>query len=151
MDKKKSLNTYKKDSCKSCKEQDWPNKVKGRICCLSYPVKAKNYYRKDITLESEADLYKFHTEDSQEQADSYTKRRGHKVLPDDFYTWLFKRGICPYGVISPNTTYWLELMAFCDTDMGLNLPMNYSELPSTFFDVLKITRANKTIEKVDNG
>ena len=119
---------------------------------MSYPVKATGY-KKKRTLKEEVDLYVFYEEDAQLQADEWTKRTGHKVKKDNFYNWVIKRGVCPYGIISSNTRYWLELMSVYDSDMGLTLPSEYKELPSVFFDVLRIYRDNRPVEtpKSDNG
>ena len=146
MGSRKDLKTYKEDSCASCKEQGWPNKKRGRSCCLTYPTKVTSYYNKKVKVESETDLYKLHETDSQDQIDVYLKKTGRTIKKDDFFNWSVKRGICPYGVISSNTRYWLELLSVYDGEMGLNTPLDYKELPAIFFDVLRIYRDSKPVE-----
>ena len=116
------------------------------MCCLDYPVTAKDYFRKPIILTNEQDLYDFHARDSQIQSDIAFKKTGRKMEPDEFYEWLFKRGICPYGVISSSSKYWMELMSIMDSEMGLNLPDTYKNVPSIFFDVLRIHRDSRPVE-----
>jgi hypothetical protein len=113
---------------------------------LNYPVTVKDFYRKPVILHSEEDLYKFHEKNAQDKADSASKKMHQKVLPDDFAPWLFKSGICPYGVISSTSKYWMELMSIMDTEMGLNLPDTYKNVPSIFFDVLRIHRDSRPVE-----
>lgn len=123
------------------------------MCCLSYPTKAQDYFRKDVELNSEKDLYDFYKRDSQAQADSLSERQNRTVKPYDFYTWLFRRGICPYGVINNNTKYWIELFSIYDGEMGLNTPLDYENLPSVFFEALRVYRENRPVEepKADNN
>lgn len=102
-----------------------------------------DYFRKKVTINSEEDLYELHQKDSKAQADKYFKQTGHKALPIDFYTWIGRRGICPYGIISSNTKYWLELLSVYDGEMGMNMPFDYDKMPSIFFDVLRIYRDSK--------
>ena len=116
------------------------------MCCLDYPVTAKDYFRKPVKLDSEESLYKFYDTDSVVQAEVASKKMRRKVAPDDFYTWIFKRGICPYGVISPTSKYWMELMSIMDSEMGLSLPDTYKNVPSIFFDVLRIHRDSRPVE-----
>lgn len=113
---------------------------------MNYPVTAKDYYRNPVTLNSEEDLYEFYETDSKTQAEVASEKMHKKILPDDFYTWIFKRGICPYGIISPTSKYWMELMSIMDTEMGLNLPDTYSNVPSIFFDALRIHRDSRPVE-----
>ena len=153
MGKRKDLKTYQDNSCVACKEQGWPNKKRGRTCCLTYPVKTKDYYRKNVVLKKEEDLYDFYEKDSQAQADKFTKQTGRVIKRDDFYEWSIKRGVCPYGIISTNTRYWLELLSVYDGEMGITMPLDYKELPAIFFDVLRIYRESRPVDtpKVNNG
>ena len=144
MGKRKDLKTYREDSCNSCKEQGWPNKKKGRTCCLSYPTKVTTYRRKKITINSEKDLYVLYEEDSQDQADVWREKTGRKdIKQDSLYEWVIKRGVCPYGIISANSKYWLELISMYDGEMGLSTPLDYDRLPAIFFEVLRIHRDSK--------
>lgn len=102
-------------------------------------------------IESAEDLVKFYKKDSKVQSEVFSKKQHRKVAPDDFYAWVLKRGICPYGIISSNTKYWLKLMSIYDSDSGLNTPLPYQELPATFFEVLEIYRANRPEVKEPDG
>ena len=117
------------------------------MCCLKYPVKVRDWYRKDVVVTCEKDLHETHKKDEQQQADEWTKKTKKKTKPNsDFFKWVVKRGVCPYGIISSNTRYWLELMSVYDSEMGLNTPLPYYELPAIFFEVLRIYRENRPAE-----
>lgn len=100
-----------------------------------------------MVLNNEADLYKMYEIDSQKQADKFSKQQHRTIAPDSFYEWIIKRGICPYGVINKNSKYWIELMSIYDTDMGLTMPTDYTNLSAVFFDVLRIYRESRPAPK----
>ena len=75
----------------------------------------------------------------------WSKKLGKTLTEKDTYLdWLSKHRVCPHGVITKQSIYWLELISYMDSEMGVNLPYEYSETPNIFFQALSIVRGERT-------
>jgi len=122
------------------------------------PVEAiwelKNFYGTKRRVDSQVGLYELYRESSEQRRDHFQKKLppGTPLLEKDSYLdWLINSSvnICPHSMSTPNTRYWIELVAMCDGEMGLTLPNGVMETPDLFFQALRIVRDVKTKIKRD--
>jgi len=114
----------------------------------------KNFYGTKRRVDSQQALYGLYMESSEQRRDHSQKQfpPGTPLIEKDSYLdWLILSpvNICPHSMSTPNTRYWLELIAMCDGEMGLTLPNGVSDTPDLFFQALRIVRDVKTKIKRD--
>ena len=63
------------------------------MCCLDYPVTAKDYFRKPVKLDSEESLYKFYDTDSVVQAEVASITQRMNTIRSDSTTTKLKQYI----------------------------------------------------------
>ena len=144
-------------TCDQCRAKDLHVK-KGRVCFHTKPLEAiwelKNFYGAKTRVGSQQALISLYAESSEQRRDHFQKKLppGTPLLEKDSYLdWLINSSvnICPHSMSTPNTRYWLELIAMCDGEMGLTLPDGVINTPDIFFQALRIVRGVKTKIKRD--
>lgn len=133
-------------------EQGYPNSKKGFKCNLTKRIEdgwdLLDFYRKKRRVTSLEDLYEhFIVFTNQRQENLAKKFPGlPPVKRDDYLDFIIHRniGICPQGIITATSKYWLEIVSYCDGEHGLNLPAKMEELPDLFFQSLGIVRNVKS-------
>lgn len=78
----------------------------------------------------------------------FSERFHSHIDPDDYLTWMIKRKICPHGIVSLNSRYWVEQISILDGEMGITLPYIAHEVPAIFYQALRIVREARS-EKGD--
>ena len=133
-------------------ELGYPNSKKGYRCNLNceinYGWDLPDWYRNIKHIESLEDLHNHYVLFTTQQREKFYKDfpNARRVKRDDYLDFLINRriGICPQGIVSENSKYWLELIGYCDGEMGMSLPGNMEELPDLFFQALRIVRGVKS-------
>jgi hypothetical protein len=61
---------------------------------------------------------------------------------EDYLTFVIKRTkVNPFDLITPQSAYLLETAQLMDSEMGLQLPGPYDQIPALFFDTVRALRA----------
>lgn len=105
----------------------------------------EDFYHKKIKITSQEELYELYILYSDQWVE-HTRQKisgKPKIGRDSFLDWILKVGICPHGVITANSRYWIELINICDGEMGVTLPFSVTETPDIFFQALGIVRGER--------
>ena len=104
-----------------------------------------DFYRNKVKVINLTELYNLYIIFTDQQ-----KKKLMKDMPglkdpgrDTFLDWCKKRLVCPLGIITENSYYWIETIAICDSEYSLNTPYGVVDTPDIFYQALGIIRKEK--------
>jgi len=105
--------------------------------------KIRNFKKEyvDVTVDG---LYDFYLDYTTQQMDHWSGiLTTTSNVRDTLLNWCLKHNVCPWALITKNSSYWLETINLFDGEMGLTLPYKYEEVPFIFHQALGIIRKER--------
>jgi hypothetical protein len=105
----------------------------------------EDWYHQKVKITESASIGELWTKFEDQRLDHFSKKMGQTYTQKgEYLDFLVRQKVCPHGVITKQSIYWLELISYMDSEMGLNLPYGYHETPNIFFQALGIVREERS-------